>query len=455
MVKLWQPITEFTDALQNPKVCFHDPNDPDDPVLAELAAGQPELNPNDRRPLRYPGNFACVYPIVCGEDKYALRCFIRQVDEPEKLIERYRRLSNFFKLINSEAFVEYSYYERGILVKGEWFPTIRMDWVEGIKLHRYVEENLSRSDRIRQLCDQLLEVTRNMQVLSIAHNDLQHGNVMVQADGQIRLVDYDGFYLPHFQGQPSPELGEDNYKHPFRTKQDYGIFVDNFPALVIYLSLLALSVDSRLWRHNEGDHLILTKADLADPANSECFRDLKASRDPSVQHLAEYLERCCSTPVDQIPNLEEILNGAPAPSAPPPTVSAPATAPGASPLAPSSNASPATGPKPKVIGGGSEYLQLINLMQAGQAPSNLVPPVVPPPTPPQPASPPATPTPPPAAPATIVCPRCSRSNPDDYHYCDDDGCIAPLHPGTRFCDQCGKALLVNANFCITCGSRLV
>ena len=34
----------------------------------------------------------------------------------------------------------------------------------------------------------------------IAHNDLQHGNIMVQPDSSIRLVDYDGIFLPQYQG---------------------------------------------------------------------------------------------------------------------------------------------------------------------------------------------------------------------------------------------------------------
>ena len=446
MATLWQPVTEFTDALQNPKVCF------DDPALADLAAGQPELNPNTQRPIMYSGGFATVYPIECGGTKYALRCFTRHVVEPERLIERYRQLSEFFRLINSDAFVDYSYYERGIRVKGQWFPTIRMEWVEGKKLHHYVRDNLSRPDRIRQLCDQLLEVTKNMQVLSIAHNDLQHGNVMVQTDGKIRLVDYDGFYLPRFIGQPTPEGGEPNYQHPLRSAQDYGTFADNFPALVIYLSLLALSVDPGLWRHNTGDHLIFTKADYEDPGNTDCFRDLKASQDPSVRHLAGYLERCCSIPVDQIPNLEEILNGAPTPSAPSPRANVPAAPPTAMPPTSSPAAPPATGPTTRVVGGGSEYLQLLQMMQGNPAPSNLVPPPAPPP-PTIPAPPPASPPLSPAAMATIVCSRCSRSNSVELIYCENEGCATVLHLGSRYCHVCGQGIPVSAAYCPECGEE--
>ena len=39
----------------------------------------------------------------------------------------------------------------------------------------------------------------------IAHGDLQHGNIIVQDDGTIRLVDYDGCYVPELAGLKSNE----------------------------------------------------------------------------------------------------------------------------------------------------------------------------------------------------------------------------------------------------------
>ena len=116
--------------------------------------------------------------------------------------------------------------------------------------------------------------------LRIAHNDLQHGNVMVQADGSIRLVDYDGMYLPEFRGERSPELGHKNYQHPQRSAEHYDENVDNFPSLVIYVSLLAVAADAGLWDFHDEDNLILTRKDYADPGSSEVFGRLKRSSDP-------------------------------------------------------------------------------------------------------------------------------------------------------------------------------
>ena len=141
---------------------------------------------------------------------------------------------------------------------------------------------------------------------------------MVQADGSIRLVDYDGMFLSGFRGQRSPELGHKNYQHPQRSAEHYDENVDNFPSLVIYLSLLAIAADPDLWEFNDEDNLILTRNDYADPGSSEVFRLLKRSPDPAVARLAESLEEYCGLPLEEVPDLETVLQDVPPSTAAPP-----------------------------------------------------------------------------------------------------------------------------------------
>ena len=153
-------------------------------------------------------------------------------------------------------------------------------------------------------------VNGTLRGLGIAHNDLQHGNVMVQDQAALRLVDYDGIFLPRFQGEDSPELGHRHYQHPKRSAQDYHAGIDNFPSLVVYLSLLALRTDPRLWdRFYTQDNLLFTKDDFVDPANSDCFKVLKSSPDANVAELAVSLEELCARPLDQVPDLESVMQG--------------------------------------------------------------------------------------------------------------------------------------------------
>lgn len=396
----WPSVTDFTGSIQSPDLCFEDP---------ELAQGRPVFHPQRGTPLVYSGNFAAVYPLTAGNRKYAVRCFTRAVNDQR---ERYGHLSDYLRYILPPTLVEFEFHERGIRVRGEWYPIVKMEWVSGEPLNKYVSENLDTPPELIRVARRWRGAVGDLLSRDIAHNDLQHGNIMVQSDSSIRLVDYDGIFLPQYQGQSSPEIGHQNFQHPDRTGADYAKYVDNFPALVIYLSLLAIAHGPELWGafYNE-DNLLLKKSDYADPANSECFRALKNSPDDTVRYLAGYLEECCSRPVEQVPDLESVLSGDPAPPTPARTPSS------------------------------SDYR---SLLQTGQAAP--LPPATAPDGPPPAAQP--------SAPAAIPCPRCRKPNLDDLIYCDDAECVAVLHPGNRFCSQCGLGIPVNALYCPDCGKQV-
>ena len=432
-------IGEFTAAIQRPDICFVDP---------ELIGGSVALHPSRGTPLVYSGNFAAVYPVaVAGGRKYAVRCFTREVKDQR---ERYGYLDNYLRHTLPPTLVEFEFHEKGIMVRGEWYPIVKMEWVNGEPLNKHVRDNLNNNSELSRVARRWRGAVSDLLTREIAHNDLQHGNVMVQGDSSIRLVDYDGIFLPQYQGQDSPEIGHRNFQHPGRTGQHYATYVDNFPALVIHLTLLALASDPGLWRFNNDDNLILTKADYEDPANSECFRALKGNPDPSVRHLAGELEKYCSLSVDQVPQLEEILNGAPVPSAAttPPASAPPAAAPGQSPAA-----SPGAGASQQAAGGASDYLRLLRMGQSGQMSSGVMPsqPAAPPPAP----VPPPSSAPPPVTAPHMTCPDCSRVNPVELIYCDYEGCATILYPGRQPCAQCGDSIPVNANYCPECGIAIV
>ena len=179
---------------------------------------------------------------------------------------------------------------------------------------------------------------------------------MVQSDGRIRLVDYDGMYLPKFSGERSPELGHKNYQHPERSADHYGEYIDNFPSLVIYLSLLAVASDPNLWHFYNDDNLILTRSDYETPGKSEVLQRLKSSDDATVAKLAESLEECCTMPVQEVPDLETILRSIPQSTVgAPQAASAPQTPPAAA-ASTSSSQRPASAPASS-MGGYRQVLQ--------------------------------------------------------------------------------------------------
>ena len=369
----WPGITDFSEAVQNPRLCFKG---------TDLEAGEVLLNQRDM-PLVFSGAFASVYPVSIGNNTYAVRCFTREVSDQQA---RYGELSNYLLNVLPPSFVHFEYVERGISIRGNWYPIVKMEWVDGELLSRFVESRLNQPDTLRRVAAQWRGgPTASLRGLRIAHNDLQHGNVMVQSDGSIRLVDYDGMFLPKFRGERSPELGHKNYQHPERSAEHYDENVDNFSSLVIYLSLLAIASDPGLWDFHDEDNLILTRKDYADPRGSEVFGRLKRSPDQAVAKLAERLEEYCVLPLEKVPDLETVLQDIP-PSAAvqPPSASSPP----ALPRPTQSTASAATG---------SSHRQTPRTRQPTPAPS----------TPPRTGQRPNTP--PAAVPAQAVQPAASPS----------------------------------------------
>ena len=434
----WPGIAEFSSAIQNPVRCFADP---------ELSSG--ELAVYDRggragMPVVSAGNFAAVYRVSNQGRSFAVRCFTRAVNDQHA---RYGQLDTFLRATLPPAFVEFEYLEQGILVAGDWYPLVKMEWVNGEPMNKFVESNLNTPNSLQIVAARWRGLLSALGSLNIAHNDLQHGNVMVQQDRSLRLVDYDAMFLPQYAGQASPENGHQHFQHPLKTSQNYNESVDNFPALVIYVSLLALAADPGLWnRFYNDDNLLLRRVDYGDPANSQCFQALKSSQDDTVRYLTAYLEQCCSFQVEAVPNLESILNtqqGQPAPApiaAPPLAAPAPAAVVPPPPMpAPTAVVPPPPPPMP--------------------APAAVVPPppppmpaavVPPPPPPPMPAPPPVAP-PVTAAPPSVPCPRCGLPNPANLIYCGNSQCLATLYSGNRFCSSCGTQTPVNARFCPACG----
>ena len=292
----WPSITEFSEAVQNPSQCFDD----DDLRQGEIAVNSRGF------PLVYSGNFACVYKVVSGGRSYAVRCFTREVKDQQ---HRYEQLSNYLERVRPDYFVTFEYIERGVLVKGSHYPIVKMAWVEGSRLDSFAENNLNSPLVLQEMAARWRGVNGGLRGLRIAHNDLQHGNILVQNDS-IRLVDYDGIFLNPFQGQESPEVGHRHYQHPKRSASDYNEQIDNFPSLVLYLSLTALSVHPELWAafYNQ-ENLLFTNEDYVDPDKSELFRLLCGSRDKSVAELADRLGDCCLMSVDEVPDLETVLQG--------------------------------------------------------------------------------------------------------------------------------------------------
>jgi hypothetical protein len=277
-------------------------------------------------PKVWTGNFAQVYELRSNSHRWAVKCFTRSADD---LRTRYTRISEVVRASHLSYFVEFRLLEDEMLVNGKRYGVVKMQWVDGQCLDKYVEGNLFRPSILVTLAGQIIKMVRDLETSGIAHGDLQHGNIILRGT-QLTLVDYDGMFVPAFAGEKAPEQGLPSYQHPRRDAKIYDSKLDRFPLLVIATGLYALAIEPTLWyQFSTGDNLLFTRADFEDPDRSSLFQKLRASSSVQLREMVELLRSACVRTPSEVPLLEKSLT--PPVQARPWWVTAPASSPGAGP----------------------------------------------------------------------------------------------------------------------------
>ena len=186
-----------------------------------------------------------------------------------------------------------------------------MEWINGLRLDAKVPQLINRPRQLRTLATSILNSAHTLEANSLAHNDLQHANIIVQDDGDIKLVDYDAFYLPEYQGRPTPEAGHPNCQHLRKSPSHFSPRSDRFPALVILLILQALAADPSLWKFHNQDNLIFTRQDFLSPQTSLAINQTARSPDPDVRNLADALARILAQSPDDAPSIDRLATAQP------------------------------------------------------------------------------------------------------------------------------------------------
>ncbi|MBX9690183.1 MAG: hypothetical protein K2X27_25955 [Candidatus Obscuribacterales bacterium] len=259
----WPTPQDYNEAIQNPATCFFD---------EELKVGSVELGAHGI-PKSNTGSFASVYSVSCKEAHYAVRCLLH--DMPDQQL-RYKRLSEAICADSLEYTVDFEYQQQGIRVGDRAFPIVKMAWVSGDNLDEYLRKNHKKKKRMLALQKSFREMLVCLREEGFAHGDLQHGNILVNDDG-LRLVDYDGMFVPALSSLQSNEIGHRNFQHPARSYKDFGPYLDNFSAWVIDTGLSCLIEDPELFGklQIDGEAVLFRASDFSDPLNSKIFYELE------------------------------------------------------------------------------------------------------------------------------------------------------------------------------------
>lgn len=290
----WPTPQEYNEAIQNPHYNFADD---------ELRCGIADSD-SLGLPRVTSGSFASVYKIKCQSRDLAVRCFLR--DTPDQQ-ERYVRISEYLSAVRMPHTVSFNYLEDGIRVSGSWFPVLKMEWIDGEPLDFYVRKNISDRRVLLDLAAQFKQMVCDLGKAGIAHGDLQHGNILVSAEGKCHLVDYDGMFVPTLEGCYAHEIGHRNYQHPARDHLHFDDRLDNFSAWSIYTSLMCLAEDPQLLKRVGGcdECLLFRQIDYRYPLRSMTFFTLEAHDSPVIRNMARALRSLLDRPMADIPGLNE------------------------------------------------------------------------------------------------------------------------------------------------------
>jgi WD40 repeat protein len=299
----WPTSQDYNEAVQDPSTSFSDP---------ALKGGEVAVNAMGL-PVPRSGNFADVYQFTDAAGKvWALKCFTRKVPG---LKARYAKIDEHLAKARLPFTVGFQFLQQGVRVRGEWYPLLKMEWVEGFTLNDFVARNLGKPHHLHALTQMWAKLAGRLRDANMAHADLQHGNVLLVPGATpqklgLKLIDYDGMWVPALAEGHSGEVGHPNFQHPLRLKERlYNADVDRFPHLVIAAGLRAALVGGKaVWdRFDNGDNLLFKETDFRDPAKAPVFKALWELNDPVLRTLVGHIALSAGQPLRKTPWLDDVL----------------------------------------------------------------------------------------------------------------------------------------------------
>lgn len=227
------------------------------------------------RLVAYTGGFSVVYPFEYNNEVWAFRCWHADLGN---LRGHFLTLSSALSKLNLPYFCSFTYVDEGIVVEGKKYPTTRMKWIDGKNLKEYICIHKNDKNKLKNLANNFVKMITTLHKYHISHGDLQHGNILIDDNDNLFLIDYDSVYVPELQGESDIIKGLKGYQHPKRGDNLLANEkVDYFSELIIYLSILAIAEKSSLvekYQVEDSEQLLFSFEDFKDLENSQVYVDL-------------------------------------------------------------------------------------------------------------------------------------------------------------------------------------
>ncbi|MGB7768377.1 MAG: hypothetical protein WBN22_05925 [Verrucomicrobiia bacterium] len=298
----------------------------------ELMQARPIPHPTKPAKIIFSaGSMASVFPMMAGGNKLVVKLFFQKIPE---LAVRYEEIDHALRKIASPNFIKLEYREgpkEGAVMGADYTPYIKMEFVKGKLLHDEVLNLAEKRDggAFSNLADQWQKIALMMEQEQVAHGDIHAENLLVETAGRIRLIDLDTMFVPGLRSRnlKCVAYGIPGWQHPKKLTDEahFNERLDRFPALVMYLSLLALSDDPTLLqvqrtpnaqpkaRTVSGEfigenEILLTKNDVQNPHQSGILQRMSGSSNPQIRRVTEAVVRAALGEYDDVPAFSSVAD---------------------------------------------------------------------------------------------------------------------------------------------------
>ena len=241
---------------------------------------------SDGQPYFFTGGFTMVFQLTKNSEKWAFRVWHTGFNKQK---DRFKKISKYLEKQKLPYFVDFIYDEKGLLVNGELVDTTRMKWLDYDLLKNYIEKSLNNKQKLQELAYNFMVMCGDLHKYKISHGDLQHGNILVDNHGNIKLIDYDSLCVPDIEDEEELITGLRGYQHPSRfSTNKASLKADYFSELIIYLSLCGLAENPRLWHKfnvKDTEVLLFSEKDFENLQQSDIYKDLSYINSNTINDL--------------------------------------------------------------------------------------------------------------------------------------------------------------------------
>jgi hypothetical protein len=235
-----------------------------------------------------------VFKAAYNSKFYAIRFFL---NDDHELFRRYHEIQNYLATRQLSWEIPFEFLTE------EYYPVVKMDWVEGNTVTEYLDSIITQPELISQLQSKLLLLNTELEKNSIAHGNLNMKHIRVerkQPEDVIKLIDYDSMFIPAFKEKDSLTAGTSSFQHPMRLASDFSHTIDRFSIWVFLTALEAFKTDATLWTkatehgYEKSRQILFNYRDLAIPQQSRAFQVIRSYNNEALNFYADKLTAFCN-----------------------------------------------------------------------------------------------------------------------------------------------------------------